>query len=103
MLKSGFKMKSISETIGVAESTLYRELSCNKQKRDKYNAKYAQMLADERLKEGHYKRKFTAAMQRIVDEKIKMDWSPEQITNWCKNNGTDMVSHERIYQYIWED
>tara|TARA_Y100000589_G_scaffold332160_1_gene389813 strand:- start:2750 stop:3112 length:363 start_codon:yes stop_codon:yes gene_type:complete len=45
MLKSGFKKKSISETIGVSESTLYRELSRNKQKRGKYNAKYAQMLA----------------------------------------------------------
>lgn len=103
MLKNGHKKKDIYKAISVSESTLYRELSRNKQKRGGYNAKYAQMLADERLKEGHYKRKFTSAMQKIVDEKIKMDWSPEQITNWCKHQAIDMVSHERIYQYIWAD
>jgi len=42
-------------------------------------------------------------MRKIVDEKIALDWSPDQITNWCKNQGIDMVSHERIYQYVWED
>ena len=103
MLKSGYKKKEIFKTLGISESTLYRELSRNKRKRGSYNAKYAQMLSDERLKEGHYKHKFTAYMKKLVDEKIKMDWSPDQITSWCKRKGIDMVSHERIYQYIWED
>ena len=103
MLKSGHKKKDIIKALGIAESTLYRELSRNKRKRGSYNAKYAQMLSDERLKEGHYKHKFTGYMKKLVNEKIKMDWSPDQITNWCKRKGIDMVSHERIYQYIWED
>ena len=30
-------------------------------------------------------------------------WSPEQIVGWCKLKGIPMVSHESIYQYIWED
>jgi IS30 family transposase len=62
------------------------------------------MLADERKREGHYKTVFTGAMQRLIREKLgEHQWSPEQIHGWCGTQGIDMVSHERIYQFIWQD
>ena len=62
------------------------------------------MLADERSKDGHVKKRFTTAMQDYVEEKLKRyQWSPEQIVGRAKLEGVEMVSHERIYQFIWQD
>lgn len=38
-----------------------------------------------------------------VEEKIRQDWSPEQITLWMKKYKKISVSHEWIYQYIHAD
>ena len=48
-------------------------------------AKYAQMLADERKKEGHHKSKLDDAMMRIIHQKLALQWSPEQINGYCPN------------------
>lgn len=40
-------------------------------------------------------------MQKKIDKWIKEEqWSPEQIKGYCKGNEIEMVSFERIYQYI---
>ena len=105
MLKKGHSKKAIHTTaIEVSESTLYRELKRNSRPRGSYCAKYAQMLADERSKEGHVKKRFTKTMQgHVVERLTKYQWSPEQIVGRAKLQGIEMVSHERIYQFIWQD
>ena len=104
MLKTKATKKEMIDSLGINESSLYREFKRNCQKRGGYNARHAQMLADERKKEGHYKHKFTQKMRSIIDDKLcNHQWSPEQITGRCKQDGIDMVSHERIYQYVWQD
>jgi len=40
-------------------------------------------------------------MQKLVEEKLKLKWSPEQIVGRCKLEGKPMVSIERIYQHVW--
>lgn len=103
MLKQDCSKKSIFLAIGINESSFYRELRRNGSKAGKYCAKRAQILCDERRKEGHYKTFFSFEMQKIISEKLSKQWSPQQITGWCKRNGIPMVSHERIYQWIWDD
>ena len=71
MLKSKIKKKEIIKALSVDESTFYRELKRNS-RQSSYNAKHAQMLADERKKEGHYKTKFSFSMERIIREKIQL-------------------------------
>jgi IS30 family transposase len=61
------------------------------------------MLADERKKEGHLKKRFTIQMEHYVRDKLKNQWSPDQIVGKAKKEGIEMVSHERIYQFIWQD
>jgi transposase, IS30 family len=103
MLKARTKKKDIIKSLGISESTFYRELKRNSKKRS-YNANYAHKLATERKKEGHYKTVFSSGMKKIIREKmIKEQWSPEQIVGWCKLKEITMVSHERIYQYVWQD
>ena len=95
MLKTKVTKKEIVDILCINESSLYRELKRNRQIRGGYNAQFAHMLANERKKEGHYKHKFTQKMMDVVKDKLCNDqWSPEQITGWCKQEGIDMVSHE---------
>ena len=103
MLKQKQSIAIIAKTISRNESSLHRELRRNKKPRGSYSSHYAQMLADERKKEGHLKKRFTIQMEQYVRDKLKNQWSPDQIVGKAKKEGIEMVSHERIYQFIWQD
>jgi hypothetical protein len=48
--------------------------------------------------------KMTAQTIAIINDKLKQQWSPVQISGWLKRSGHDsIVSHETIYKYIWKD
>ncbi len=103
MLSQHIALPSIAQAIGCHLSTLYREIKRNSRPRGSYKASYAHRLALERRKEGHYKTIFDERMKKRVKQFIKKEWSPEQIVGFCRRNNIPMVSHERIYQYIWQD
>lgn len=43
-------------------------------------------------------------MKNFIKEKLSLEqWSTDQIKGYFNANDIDMVSHERIYQFIWED
>jgi Transposase and inactivated derivatives, IS30 family len=46
----------------------------------------------------------TAERIAAIEEKLRLQWSPEQISGWCKihHNG-QTVSHETIYKHVWEN
>ena len=46
---------------------------------------------------------FTQAVRERVEELLREDFSPEQIAGRCELEGLECISHERIYQHIWED
>lgn len=102
MLKTKRPRKEIFTAIGVSESTLSREISRNSKPRS-YNAKYAQMLADERQKEQHVKTKLTQDMFSYIIRKIKLCWSPDQIVGAAKDEGVPMLSYVTIYKLIKKD
>lgn len=104
MLKHGHSKKGIYTVIGVNEPTLYGEPKRNSPPRGGYRAKHAQMLADERRREGHVKKRFTKSMERyLVDKLVNRQWPPEQIVGRARLDGAPMVSHERTYRFIRED
>ena len=42
-------------------------------------------------------------MRRKIEAKLRqMRWSPEQVSGWLRDQGIKL-SHERIYQMIWQD
>jgi len=103
MLKQKQSIAIMAKTISKNESSIYREIGRNKKPRGSYNAHYAHMLAGERKKERHLKKRFTSQMERYVRDKLKNQWSPDQIVGKAKKEGIEMVSHQRIYQFIWQD
>lgn len=103
-LECGKTKSEIAKLLGVDRSTIYREIKRNSRKRGIYNPDFANELAEERKERFCTHRKFDQAKQKLLDNWIKEEqWSPEQIKGYCDKNRIEMVSHERIYQYIRED
>jgi len=42
-------------------------------------------------------------MIATIEEKLKLNWSPQQISGWLKKQGHELVSHETIYKHILAD
>ena len=84
-------------------STIHREIQRNHGKRG-YRYKQAQEKALERRRSSPQKRKMRASMIAIIEEKLNLQWSPEQISGWLKKQEyQEAVSHETIYRYVWEE
>ena len=99
--KADFSMKSISIHMGRSRSTLYRELQRNSGKRG-YRPKQAQAQARARIISTRYS-KWDAQIEEYVIKLLEMDWSPRQISKTMIFDGIETVSHERIYQFIYQD
>ena len=103
-LECGITKTEIAKRLGVNRSTIHRELRRNRSKKGKYNPDFAQVVAQERKERLSNNRSFNSYKQKLIDKWItKEQWSPEQIKGYCDNNNIEMVSHERIYQYIRQD
>ena len=99
--KAGHSQTCIAALLEVHKSTISRELRRNSGQRG-YRPRQAHMLAEQRHRE-----KSRAVIQpktwQRIEKQIRLDWSPEQITDWLQRTGYPTVSHERIYQYILAD
>jgi IS30 family transposase len=104
MQEAGMTRKEICEKIGKDKSVLSRELRRNCDKRTgKYNPELAQRKYEQRLKEKPKCIRFTEEIEKKVVEELKNDFSPEQIAGRAKFKNEKCVSHETIYQFIWQD
>jgi len=99
-LKTGHSKAKIAQTIGVHKSTIGRELVRNRGKRG-YRPKQAQGLAIERQDKA--KRRISIAAWEMIEQLIKLDWSPEQISGYLVKEQRLRISHEWIYQHIYRD
>ena len=101
---SGTSTGNIAIILGVHRSSLYRELKRNIGKKD-YRYQQAQEKAIERKTfSAQNNLKMTPNLITIIESKLGLQWSPEQISGWLKrNNGNEFVSHESIYRYLWRD
>ena len=104
MHKQGFLQKEIAATINKDKSVVSRELDRNRNKHGAYSYSHAQMQADVRKERLRKPRAFMGEVKNRVNRYMRQrQWSPEQIVGYCKLKGYNMVSIERIYQYIRED
>ena len=104
MKVKGYKQKQIAEAIGKDKSTVSRELQRNCDRRSgEYRYELAQRKCDQRHQAKPKKLRFTEQVKAYVDTWLQEDYSPEQIAGRAKLDNVDCVSHERIYQYVWDD
>lgn len=99
--QAGHQNAAIALQLGRHRSTIGRELrrNCGKQG---YRPKQAEQLASQRRKEKS-KPRLSKEIWHIVNDLLREDWSPEQISAWLAVNKNLQISHERIYQHIAHD
>ena len=98
----GASQESIAEILGVSQSAVSREICRNRGQRG-YRFKQAEAKAQARQAIRSKPRKLTAPVRRKIEVKLRqMRWSPEQVSGWLRDQGIKL-SHERIYQMIWQD
>jgi len=99
-LKAGFCQTKIAEEIGVHKSTISRELKRNQGRRG-YRPKQAQRFAAGRKNKA--KIRIKQEDWNLIKVLIGLDWSPEQISDYCRVEQELQISHEWIYQYVYKD
>ncbi len=103
-LQSGMSINEIALLVGVHRSTVWREIHRNEDKRNGiYKPELAQKKYKNRMQSRNHYVKFTDDLKVQVDILLKQDYSPEQVTGFMRSRGLEIVSHETIYQYVWED
>jgi transposase, IS30 family len=100
--KIDFNQTEIALEIGVDKSTVSRELKRNTGGRG-YRPQQAHHKALERRLQASKAIKMTRSIIDLVEEKLVEQWSPEQVSGWLLSEHNFSLSHECIYQHIWQD
>ena len=101
----GHSIRAIATRIGRAPSTVSREIERNGG-RVGYRANQADSAAWDRAhRPKRCKLAENRALARVVTDKLRLLWSPEQIAGWLKHtypcDETFHVSHETIYRSLF--
>jgi IS30 family transposase len=100
-LAAGESLRVIAAKLGRAPSTVSREVLRNGGRR-RYRATRAELAAWDRARRPKSsKLAVNDELRVVVEAKLELDWSPEQIARWLRreypNNSEMWVSHETIY------
>jgi len=105
MKQAGKEQNKIATKLGVHPSTISRELSRNTDRRG-YRPKQAQQKTLHRRFTARKAVKITLETIDYIESKLREQHSPEQIAERMKFDSgryAPAISHERIYQHIWQD
>jgi IS30 family transposase len=102
----GKSSAEIGRILGRDRSTVSREFRRNRHFNGRwryYTFSKAHEKAMGRRFRSRRNRRFDAQQWSLVEERLAMDWSPEQISATLRMEGLLSISHETIYMYIWAD
>ena len=107
LMKAGYNQTDIATEIGVDKSTPAqrapaRELQRNSGQRG-YRPKQAHALALSRQRDRARTPRIAVQTWELVETHLRQEWSPEQVSGWLRQKHQLRVSHERIYQYVYDD
>ena len=100
--KKGQSMRSIATELGIAHSTVGRELKRNTGKRG-YRHQQANNLAQQRHAVKNKSIKMNQEVKRLIKNCLALDWSPEQICGWFRLHHIINLHHESVYRYLLKD
>jgi hypothetical protein len=84
-MKAGKNQKQIAGLLGWSAGTICRELRRNSGDQG-YRPKQAQAKADTRRKQAVKAVKMTAVAIVLIEQKLMLDWNPEQVAGWLGPN-----------------
>lgn len=102
LLKENKSESEIGKLINRDRTVIYREI-----KRNSINGEYdghkAEILTIERQMYSHRSIKFTSEVRDLVSDYIRLEWSPEQVSNYLEMEWGLSISIQRIYEFVAED
>jgi IS30 family transposase len=107
LLGKGHTYTAIAQTLDVHITTISREIKRNAirsgPRKDLYDPDIAWQKTQSRHRFKHKKISFTIEMKQLIVKWLRdKRWSPEIISVKGREIHANMVSHEKIYQWIWE-
>jgi IS30 family transposase len=103
LLKTHLSMAEIGRQLGRSTSTITRELSRNRRPTGYYAAFVAHEYAITRRHKSRRGSQFSEEQWQIILFLLRLDFSPEQISNTLKRFNLFSISYETIYQYLLYD
>ncbi len=100
-MQAGQGRSEIAQRLGRDKSTVYRELRRNSGEHE-YCPNQANRSALAR-RSAKVRSRFSSPLWPSVEQLIREDWSPEQISGRLVLEHGNTISHETIYQYIYAD
>ncbi|PWK53442.1 helix-turn-helix domain-containing protein [Pleionea mediterranea] len=105
-LRTGSTQKEVAVTLGRHPSTISREIKRNKYARAKiYTYHWAlEIVRWRKRRVARTKhRKLNQAKINMIEQLIRHNLSPEQVSGYLKIHHNISISHETIYRYIYSD
>ncbi|MDG4813621.1 helix-turn-helix domain-containing protein, partial [Hydrogenovibrio sp. 3SP14C1] len=99
--RAGLSISDIAKEVNRHKSTISREFKRNVNKRG-WRPMLAHQLACARKSNKACKR-ISQSVWHTVSKNLKNNWSPEQISGRLKIESSISISHEWIYQFIYQD
>lgn len=101
-MQAGISKGRIAKLIGVHRSTVYRELKRNQASKG-YHPEIARFKAETRKRAAHKHVRFTKHVKERVESLLRSDLSPEQVSGYLDRKHHIRISHEIIYQHVWNE
>lgn len=101
LMKAGHNQSETATILQRHKSTISREYRRNKGLRG-YRPNQAQRFTQER-RNNKVQSRISQTLWYEVEQLLRYDWSPEQISLWLKAEKNLLISHEWIYQHILVD
>ncbi|MHA3025188.1 IS30 family transposase [Chromohalobacter israelensis] len=98
----GVSRRQIARELGIHNSTVSRELRRNAIDSG-YDPEQAQSCSDHRRRTAWKRTKRLPSMITAVVDRLREEWSPEQISGFMAPLSGVGVSHQWIYSLIWDD
>ena len=100
----GVSKAEIARELGRHRSTVGRELKRNAAPHDgRYRSGRAHQRAHARRYRSRRNSQFGREEWARVEELLRQEWSPEQVSGHLARSGELAISHESIYRHVWRD
>ncbi len=103
MKKQRYSVRAIARELGRAPSTISRELRRNLRPTGRYVPDIAHSYATARRRRSRRNARIGPETWATVDRYLRLDWSPEQVSGFLRDEGILRISHEAIYVHVWAD
>lgn len=103
MRKQRYSIRAIAAEIGRAPSTVSRELRRNRRPSGRYVPSVAHSYAVARRRRSRRNARIGPEVWTAVDRYLRLDWSPEQVSGFLRDERIMHISHEAIYVHVWAD